>query len=130
MDQSVGLTVAGSFSFLGWQPTAWPAGCKGVLGPGVSHATCRQTNRMTHDTDQPGGDMEPIGNLLDALGIMHTPDDGELVASAVVLLKVLDNDGDVSLRIVCSDGLSWIERLGMLRAAEHVELPAASETVE
>lgn len=74
--------------------------------------------------------MEPIGNLLDSLGVMHSPEEGDLVASAVVLLKVLAEDGDVSLRIVASDGLSWIERLGMLRAAEHVELPGLSEAVE
>jgi hypothetical protein len=66
---------------------------------------------------------ELVGNLLDSLGIEHHPEPGELVASAVVLLKVIDNDGEVSLRTLCSDGLSWIERIGMLRAAEHVELP-------
>lgn len=66
---------------------------------------------------------ELVGNLLDSLGIEHHPEPGELVASAVVLLKVIDAEGDVSLRTLCSDGLSWIERIGMLRAAEHVELP-------
>ena len=44
-----------------------------------------------------------------------------------MLLKVIDPDGDVSLRTLSSDGLSWIERIGMLRSAEAVELPSVFE---
>lgn len=66
---------------------------------------------------------EPIGSLIDSLGITHTPREGELVSAAIVLLKVHEPDGRVALRTCNSDGLSWIELLGMLRAAEHVELP-------
>ena len=62
--------------------------------------------------------------MLDALGVTHTPNDGEIVTDAVVALKVVDADGRVSLRLAWSDGMSWIERLGMLRAAERVELPS------
>ena len=64
---------------------------------------------------------EPIGNLLDSLGVTHSPADGELATDAVVLLKVIDPDGGVGLRLAWSDGMSWIERLGMLTAAEHIE---------
>lgn len=73
---------------------------------------------------------EPIGNLLDSLGVEHRPSDGELVSDAVVLLKVINEDGRVSMRIAWSDGLSWIERLGMLRAAEHLELPGSGDLSE
>ena len=73
---------------------------------------------------------EPIGNLLDSLGVQHRPEPGELVASAVVLLKVIGPDNEVSLRTSASDGLSWIERVGMLRAAEQVELGSIAEEVE
>lgn len=66
---------------------------------------------------------EPLGDLIDSLGITHTPEDGELVAAAVVMLKTIDTEGRVALRLAWSDGMSWIERLGMLRAAEHIELP-------
>jgi hypothetical protein len=66
---------------------------------------------------------EPIGNLLDSLGVAHTPEDGEMVSDALVLLKVVDAEGYVSLRVAWSDGMSWIERLGMLRAAEANETP-------
>jgi hypothetical protein len=65
---------------------------------------------------------EPLGHVLDALGVAHTPDEGELIVSAVVLLEVMDPDGDVSMRIASSDGTSWIKRTGMYRAAEAVEL--------
>jgi len=70
---------------------------------------------------------ELVGNLLDGLGVEYHPEDGELVESALVLLKVIGPDGDVSLRTLSSDGLSWIERIGMLRSAEAVELPSVFE---
>lgn len=65
---------------------------------------------------------EPLGHVLDALGVTHTPDEGELIVSAVVLLEVMDPEGDVAMRIASSDGTSWIKRTGMYRAAAAVEL--------
>lgn len=65
---------------------------------------------------------QPIGNLLDALGVTHDPDEGDLITDAVVVLKVIDTDGVVALRTTHSDGMSWIERIGMLRVAEHIDL--------
>lgn len=70
---------------------------------------------------------EPIGNLIDSLGIEHTPEEGELVSSALVLLKVHDADGNVSLRSLRSPGVSWIEVVGMLRIAERSELDDCGE---
>lgn len=63
----------------------------------------------------------PIGDALDALGIEATLDDGELVAGAIVLLKVIDTDGDMRLSMAYSDGLGWIERAGMIHVAEVME---------
>lgn len=63
-----------------------------------------------------------IGELLDGLGVTYTPDDGEFTIGAVVLLKTLDTDGDVSLRICGSEGVTWIDRVGLYRAAETMEL--------
>src|SRR3954470_14275126 len=71
--------------------------------------------------------MEPLGDLLNSLGLEHEPADGELIASALVLLKVIGADGEVALRTVTSDGLSWIERVGLLRVAEKVELDGFAE---
>ncbi|MGM9380330.1 hypothetical protein [Streptomyces antibioticus] len=66
-------------------------------------------------------DKRPIGDVLDAIGITATLDDGELVAGAIVLLKVIDAEGDVRLSMAYSDGLSWIERAGMVHVAEVME---------
>lgn len=65
---------------------------------------------------------EPVGDLIDSLGVTHSPEDGELVSDAIVLLKVHDPDGTVGLRFLRSDGLSWIEAIGILRVAEKTEL--------
>ncbi|NUS29804.1 MAG: hypothetical protein HOV92_37075 [Streptomyces sp.] len=66
-------------------------------------------------------DARPIGDVLDGIGIKATIADGELVAGALVLLKVIDTEGDTRLSLACSDGLGWIERAGMLRIAEAME---------
>lgn len=68
---------------------------------------------------------QPLGNLIDSLGVTHDPEEGELVASAVVILKTVDADGEVGMRLAWSDGLSWIERLGMLHASLALETPAS-----
>lgn len=73
-------------------------------------------------------DARPIGDVLDGIGIKATVADGELVAGALVLLKVIDNDGDVRLSMACSDGLGWIERAGMLRIAESMEIGTSNLT--
>ena len=73
-----------------------------------------------------GTETRPIGDVLDALGITATLDPGELVAGAVVLLKVVQKDGLTRLSLAYSDGLGWIERTGMLHVAEHIETTSAS----
>lgn len=47
--------------------------------------------------------------------------DDVLITDAVVLCKCVHPNGSVSLFMAHSDGMSWIERLGMLRAAERIE---------
>lgn len=64
---------------------------------------------------------EPMGNLLDSLGLDLDLDDGELVAGALVLLKTVDEDGEVGLRVRWSDGLGYLERIGMLHAGQVIE---------
>jgi hypothetical protein len=66
---------------------------------------------------------QPAGPIVDGLGITADLDDGVLVAAAVVVIKTIDPDGHVSLSCSWGDGMSWVERLGMLRAAERMELP-------
>lgn len=72
-----------------------------------------------------GTSLRPIGNVIDALGVTATLDDGELVAGALVLLKIIETDGSTRLSCAYSDGLGWIERAGMLRIAEVLETGTA-----
>lgn len=75
-----------------------------------------------------GTGTRPIGDVIDGLGIEATVDDGELVAGALVLLKVIDSEGDTRLSLAHSDGLGWIERAGMLRVAETIETGTAKQS--
>lgn len=63
---------------------------------------------------------QKIGPVLDGLGVTLDMEDDDLIASAVVLAKVVDNDGQVALYIGVSHGLSWIDQLGLLAAAQQV----------
>jgi hypothetical protein len=65
-----------------------------------------------------------LGELIDQLGVRQQLDPEENVCGAVVLLTVEEPDGHLSLRCAWSEGMTWIERIGMLRAAERAELPA------
>jgi len=64
-----------------------------------------------------------LGQLIDSMGITHEVRPDESVCGAVVLLTVEEPDGHVSLRCAWSEGMTWVERLGLLRAAERAELP-------
>lgn len=66
----------------------------------------------------------PIGELLDQRGIRASVDDDDLVTDALVVMKVIDADGHVRLSLAWSEGMSWIERLGMLHAAAASETPS------
>jgi hypothetical protein len=65
-----------------------------------------------------------LGELIDRLGVTQQVEDDENVCGAVVLLTVEEPDGHLSLRCSWSEGMSWIERIGVLRAAERAELPS------
>lgn len=63
-----------------------------------------------------------IGEIVNGLGVTANDlADDTLISDALVLLKCIQADGQVSLFMAHSDGMSWIERLGMLRAAERIE---------
>lgn len=68
-------------------------------------------------------DTKTLGQLIDTLGVANAVREGELVADAVVILKVLDEDNDIQLRLAWSEGISWIERLGMLNVALMLDAP-------
>ena len=63
---------------------------------------------------------QPIGPILDGLGTTLELDEGDLVASALVIAKVIDKDGQVTLAMASSEGLSWIEQNGLLTSAQQI----------
>jgi hypothetical protein len=62
-----------------------------------------------------------FGQVIDALGVKPTTKDGDLVVGCVVLIKVVEADGTVRLSQAWSEGMSWIERVGMLHVARVTE---------
>lgn len=63
---------------------------------------------------------QPIGPILDGLGNTLDMDDGDFVVSALVIAKVVDKDGAVSLALSCSEALSWIDQNGLLTSAQQI----------
>jgi hypothetical protein len=76
--------------------------------------------RVSGWDDNAGSATRPIGDALDSLGIEATLEPDELVAGAMVLLKVVQSDGETRLSLT-HQGVGWIERVGMLRVAETLE---------
>lgn len=66
--------------------------------------------------------MTALADRIAPLGIESGLADGDLVEAAVVLVKVVDPEGKVRLRIAWSDGLSWIERRGMIEIARDADI--------
>lgn len=61
-----------------------------------------------------------VGDILDGLGVVVDLDDGDLVASSVVLLKVITADGGVTLAIASNEGCTWLEQLGIVVSAASI----------
>ena len=59
---------------------------------------------------------QKIGRILDNLGVELDLGEGDLIASALVLTKIIKPDGTVTLGYAQSDGMCWIEGIGMLTA--------------
>ena len=71
-------------------------------------------------------DTQPIGQLLDNLGVAAAIAPDDLPVAALVLIKVVDADGGVRLSLDYSVGMDCITRLGMLTAATASETPDPS----
>lgn len=65
--------------------------------------------------------MNPIGDILDRLGVEADLEPSDLVSSAVVIMAVLvEGESNPRLTISNSHGMSWIEQAGLLRLAERI----------
>lgn len=63
-----------------------------------------------------------VGQIIDGLGVKgEAIDEDSLVSDAIVLMKCIGPTGAIELRMASSQGMSALERLGMLRAAERME---------
>jgi TRAP-type mannitol/chloroaromatic compound transport system substrate-binding protein len=70
-------------------------------------------------------------NTLEALGInIDNIEPGELIASALLLVRVIDEDGGEYVGHYSSDGLGFIEKIGMLRVAERMTLGQINDILD
>lgn len=63
---------------------------------------------------------QSIGQLLDSLGVTADLDDGDMVTDAVVILKVVGQDGEVPIVIGTSETLDGITQKGLLQGAVEI----------
>lgn len=63
---------------------------------------------------------QPIGPILDGLGVTIDLEDGDLIESAVVLLKTVDSSGAVGVEIANSAGMDWLAQLALITAAQRI----------
>jgi len=63
---------------------------------------------------------QPIGPILDGLGVTVDLDEGDLIESAVVLLKTVDSSGGVGVVIADSAGMDWLGQLALVTAAKSI----------
>ena len=68
----------------------------------------------------------PLGDVCDKLGVTARLADDDLVTDVYAIVKVLEPDGTSRLVFAWSDGISWVERLGMVTAAQSIEAPRRS----
>lgn len=59
----------------------------------------------------------PVGHILDALGVTREPEDDELIDSALVILHTVKADGREGVALTWSDGMSWVARRGLIEIA-------------
>jgi len=58
-----------------------------------------------------------LGQHIDGLEIVPTLDEGDLIASAIVILEIIEEDGSSRLCVTWPDDMSFIKRNGMLSIA-------------
>lgn len=61
---------------------------------------------------------QSVGSIFDTLHIELG--EGDLVASAMVIAKVIRADGSIGLAITSTDGTDWLDRLALVTAANEM----------
>lgn len=60
---------------------------------------------------------QPIGDILDKLGVRATLESGDMIAGAVVIAKVVDEEGKVSIILQTDEAATWLDELALVTAA-------------
>ena len=58
-----------------------------------------------------------LGGLIDRMNVRLDLEPDDLVTDVVLICKVVSADGDTSLGLATSEGLCWIDQLGLMTAA-------------
>jgi hypothetical protein len=63
---------------------------------------------------------QPIGPVLDGLGITVDLDDGALLETALVVAKVVTLDGTVVIGLYSPTGMTWFDQYALICAAKAI----------
>lgn len=61
-----------------------------------------------------------IGHILDGLGLQVDLGEGDLIANAMVIAKVIRTDGSTAIAMSSDETMSWLDRLGLITAASEL----------
>lgn len=62
-----------------------------------------------------------VGEIIDGLGVKLTLNDGDLIASALLITEVSEPDGQTRVSVAYSEGMNWITRRGLIEVARDFE---------
>jgi hypothetical protein len=64
--------------------------------------------------------LQHIGSIVDSLGVQLDLDEGDIITSTLILCKVVQEDGTVTLGYAHSEGMCWIECVGLITAGSDI----------
>lgn len=73
---------------------------------------------------------QPIGKLLDDLGVTYDVPEGTLVSGAVVLLHVIDADGSEGVALRSSAGMGVVTRRGVIDLGAQLDCELLTSEVD
>lgn len=73
---------------------------------------------------------QPAAPIVEGLELRLDITEGSLVANAILIAKVIDENGNVGISISNSPGTSWLDELGLVTAAAEMIKPALTYSHE
>ena len=65
-----------------------------------------------------GATPRKIGAVLDSLGVQADLEDGDMIVSAVVLLRVVDSAGDAGFVMTRDEAATWMDEFLLVKLAD------------